>query len=305
MNVGWILCGPRTVPSARIEGYRLHEWLTQNGHNSHLLYTPSKFTHSLNILPGLPNVDVVIFQKVFTEMATYALNLYRQKSIKSVYYVTDLLLGFEYMFESVDRIILSTMLLKKLAGPRYESKIRILKDSYETPRELYKTDYKTDKLRVTWFGMPYNFERSESFRPMIESLGCIYTTITDHPKATKQWSEDTIAQDLLDSDVIIIPPDLALHSNLYKDENKLVQSMVLGLPCIVSAVPAYVELWKLKYKDVEPFIIVEDNTWEEKIKFLMDENNRRTMGEYARKCVVDEYHIDTIGKKFVEIVEGI
>ncbi len=220
LRVGWILTGPRTVPSARIEGYNLHTWLNKNGHTSYLLYTPPIFTHGLNTLPPLPDVDIIIFQKVFKDMVYYALPIYKKKGIKIVYYVTDFLPGFEYMFENSDRVIVSSTLLKESAGEKYANKISMLKDAYETPKELCKTNYETDQINVAWFGMSYNFERAESFRPLIESLGYKFITITDHPKANKQWSEETIAQDLIDSDIVIIPPDITIKQNLYKDENK-------------------------------------------------------------------------------------
>ncbi len=82
--------------------------------------------------------------------------------------------------------------------------------------------------------------------------------------------------------------------------------MVVGLPCVVSPLPSYVELWRKLVSYGEPFIITKDDTtWEIELKSLMLTNTREWIGEYARKCVVEDYNIDTIGKQFVSILEGI
>jgi len=313
VNIGWILCGPRDIPSARIEGYNLHKWLNCHDHNSKLLYTPSAFTHGLDEFPLLKGIDIIIFQKVFQGNTPYVVNICKESGIKVVYYITDWISGFDFICQSADLIIISSDFMKSSMKKEYQNKIVILKDAYETPKDLYKHDYSTDKVKVTWYGREYGYEVSQNLRPLMEDLGYGYKTISNHLKSDKQWGEETIAQDLINSDIVVLPYNIDLISNKCKDENKLVQAMVLGLPCIVSALPSYVELHE-KYVSYysegiinsEPFFIANNlEGWKNSLVSLGPKETRKMVGESARECVKDAYNIDTIGTQLVSLLGGL
>lgn len=307
LKVGWILVGPRSVPSARIEGYNLHNWLNANGHESHILYSPREFNARIDVMPPfLHKVDTVIFQKVYAGLVSTLMRLYKAKGMQVVYYITDLLMEMGEAIQLADKVIMSSNYMKSMIKLGFSDRIFILKDSYESPIDFYKTDYETKKLTALWFGSLAHFDYPNSLRPLIEGEGYQYITISgrndkDKLQPNKEWKEEEIHEDIKRADVVIMPSVLDEFSKC-KDENRLVQSMVIGLPCIVSPIPAYVDLFN-KYTK-KPFIIAtNEEEWKESLRLFKDKELRESTGKWARECVKDDYHIDKIGMQLVEILK--
>jgi len=299
--VGWILVGPRHVPSARIEGYNLHDWLNANGHESTIIHAPPFFSQELSIIPQLfKKYDIIVFQKVFAGIADQAMRWYKHNNIVTIFYITDLVMGIDGAVYFSDKTIMSSSFMANCVMEKHKKRVVLLKDAYESPKDFYKTDYKSDKLKVLWFGTARVLKWVEMFRKTIEDEGCEFITICEGDRATKRWNEKEIHNDIKNADVVFIPSPLDGFEKC-KDENKLVQAMVIGLPVIAYQVPAYMELYNRF--NPHPFCIAatpEDVVMN--IRLLKDWELRKEIGQWARECVKDDYHIDSIGKKFLDIL---
>lgn len=303
LKIGWLLVGPRSIPSARIEGYNLHNWLNANGQESSIIYAPYSFNQSLPLIPPLTKkYDVVVFQKVFAGMADQAMLYYKMQGVKIIYYVTDLVQGMDSTIFYSDRTIMSAPYTFNFIMQKHRNKIVILKDAYESPKDFHKTKYETDEIKVLWFGTNRIFDYVEKIATLIESYGFRVVMISDHPKADKQWKEKEIHKEIKDSDIVILPSPLDQFA-MCKDENRLVQSMVIGIPCVASPIPAYVDLYD-KF-DPHPFILTDNSekSWLDCVAALEDPMIRKNLGEYGRKCVIEDYNIDNIGQQFLEILK--
>jgi glycosyltransferase involved in cell wall biosynthesis len=97
------------------------------------------------------------------------------------------------------------------------------------------------------------------------------------------WNEKTVVEEILDSDVGIIPwPDIGRAERL-KSSNRLVMFMSLGIPVIASPVPSYLPI--LRHGE-NGFIATEADQWLKFIEQLRDDPGlRRRLGASARDSV--------------------
>ena len=293
MKIGWILIGDRNTPSSRIMGYNVHDWMLQNGIDSKILGPIYNFT----------DIDTIIFQKIFSSGAIYTANKY--KGTKEIIYIIDDLYNEGVpMAQIADKVVCGSEYIKDWIRPYTKAKLYTINDAYETPREFCKTKYTNSEMPVvSWFGTLLHFQQAEEVRPLIESLGFKYVTISACKEATKQWSLDTIWQDLIDSDIIAIPYLGELPPfELAKGANRVTQSMVLGLPIIASPIPAYLSI----VRQGKNGFITRTNTleeWEIYLKLLKNWRLREIIGKTAREDVIDKYSTETIGNKWKEILQ--
>lgn len=278
MRVGWILIGDKNTPSSRIMGMNVSDWMNKNKIDSHIIGTQDT----------LFNYDALIFQKIFDVYTQRLANYWKNTHGKQIIYIIDdLYVEGIPMVQLADKVVCGSDYIKEWIRPYTSAKLYTIDDAYETPKDLYKVRYDTKKIRVVWFGTLLHFPQAEQLRPLIEHLGYEYVTITAHPQATKQWSLDTIWQDIIDSDIVVIPYLGALPPyELAKGNNRLTQSMVLGLPCIVSPIPAYISI----IRQGKTGYICYDNTtedWETYLRFLSSQDIRERLGKQGRLDVID------------------
>jgi len=112
------------------------------------------------------------------------------------------------------------------------------------------------------------------------------------------WNKQTETEDLLRMQIGLMP--------LYDDELtrgkcgfKAIQYMALGIPAVVSAVGVNTEIVE---DGIDGFVCYNEQDWEEKLSFLIDNNEKRTaMGEKARNKIIDKYSVTATANKFLEL----
>ncbi len=307
-KIGWLLCGDEQVPSARIEGINISDWISTNTDiKSEIIQKPPKFQHYVMMRPGATEkmvrngFDAIVFQKVFAGDAAPMARQLRSHGVKVYYSLSDLLLPVCLpLAEQCNGIIVGSNELRNRFPPSIQGKVVVIPDAYETPKDLYKKDYKQQgyRVEVVWFGSEANFEGAKFLRPLIESLEWNYTMISSHSQADKKWALDTIWNDLMSADIVVIPSGLS-DFELCKDENKVVQCMVLGLPVIASPIPAYS---KVIQHGVTGYLIDNQTMWGSYLVQLKDSDRRQAMGQAGRELVVEQYNIDAIVKRWLEVI---
>jgi hypothetical protein len=310
-RVGWILIGNKDVPSARIMGLNVDDWMNRNGIWSTLLYQPTVYN------PFLPSVDAIneaignrfdylIFQKVCLGKSLEYMRMAKEKGVKTVYILDDLISEGIPLCKEADILVLGSNFINialKAAG--VDRDVVIMPDAYETPMNLCKSEYNPvgRKERVVWFGTPLHFPKAEELRPLVERLGYEYITISSVPEATKKWSLDTVWEDTMTADIVLIPYSGVLPDyEKAKGNNRLTQSMVLGLPVIASPIPAYLPIIR---QGKNGFIAFnnEQADFETYLKVLKNWTVRKIIGENARSDVIDRFSIDSIGNIWKEVLK--
>jgi len=306
-KIGWLLCGPNNIASARIEGINLHNWLTSKEVNSSILLQPEGFRHHLTLEKSQMDdiikagYDTVVFQKLFSGDVPPLVQKLNACGIRTVWSISDLVEQGMVMSKLCEKVVLTTEYLKGKLPPDVLGKVTIIKDAYESPKELCKEEYSPvgEKLRVLWFGSTPHYDEAKFLKEIVEGLDMEYFMISTADKSpNKVWSESEIFADIMRADIVVIPSTLSEFDKC-KDENRLVQCMVLGLPTVSSPIPAYLDVVK---EGTNGYIANSMMDWVKKLSILTDQGTRERIGKQARLDVVEKYHIDIIGEQWVEVL---
>ncbi len=306
MKVGWIVVGPQTQPSTRIMALNVIKYLNeQQICENTILWQPEQFTP---VVPRdvklVKDLNCVVFQKACMGDAVEQLLWYKHNGVKTIYLIDDFLLESKGMIENADIIVSGSQYLSSIIQHFYNRNSRVVIDAYETPLDLYKTDYTSDRIKVVWFGTIGHFNKALDIKGITEELGYDFITISSCQEATKAWSLDTIWSDLISSDIIVIPFLGELPAfELAKGNNRLTQSMVLGLPVVVSPIPAYFAIVD-QYKNSIITFNNDKEDWKEALEYLRDSEIRRAIGTRAHNDVVEPYNISVVGTFWKEIFYG-
>lgn len=155
-------------------------------------------------------------------------------------------------------------------------------------------------MKIYWQGYGGTKYLAENLRPVIESLNCTLTTISEWEDSNILWKKDTWLKHLNEADCIIIPCNYLAQP--CKSNNRLTQSMSLGKPCIVSPLPAY-----LKIIEENPGCALIANTQEDWIKHIQYLKNIQHRQEISDKALIaaQKYSIKEIGQQWVNLFKCI
>jgi glycosyltransferase involved in cell wall biosynthesis len=114
-----------------------------------------------------------------------------------------------------------------------------------------------------------------------------------------KWSEVTEANEILSSDIGIMP----LHNSLWENGKcgfKLIQYMACGLPVVASPSPANREI---VLHGESGFIAKDLDEWYKYLKHLIcNKEMRRSFGENGRERVEEQYSYQVWGIKYAKLV---
>lgn len=315
MKVGWFSSDDiETGNSGRNIVFPVHDWLLKEGIESTVLFAP------IGGLPGIPkakNLTQAILSKRFTHLVfqklclgytpTY-LKLAKMNGIITVYTIDDYLVGNpdHEMIAEADILIANSKFMREYIQTKYHKKVSQIPCAYNIDRNFCKTDYHTDKFTAFWHGSVGNIQQGLEFKQMMQIFSYNFELIAPQSTmgdlATIPWRRD-YHKDLLNADVIVLP---CLHPmrmvERAKGEGRPLQSMILGIPTVVSPFPDYT---KLITNGVDGIICYTSTPYEFLVclEYLQDEKVREAIGKAGRKRVIDEYHIDSIGKRWLEALE--
>lgn len=298
MKVGWILAGNEQTASSRIMCLNVIKYLDENKICENIiLRKPDSYNVELGDFSWPNNLQVCIFQKVCWGQARSIMQSMQKQGIYTIYIVDDMEPDYLPMCNTANLVVAGSDYIAQWIREKGKPiDMRIMVDAYETPRNLYKQDYSTDKIKVIWFGNIGHFPQALQLTLIIKELEYEYLTISSCPEATKLWDINTIWNDIIHSDIVVIPYLGQLPPfEMAKGNNRLTQSMVLGLPVIVSPLPAYMSIIKHGRNGIL-CLNNDEEDWREALQYLGDENVRREMGTRAHDDVSEKYHISTIAK---------
>ena len=311
MKVGWIVTSERTYGnSSRCIAFAVHDWLLKNNIESEIIFAhPGEGSAELPLSTELTTIlqeryfTHVVFQKVCLDHAAHYLRLAKHMGIITVYTIDDYLDPHDKdMVQEADILIANAQFMQNFIHEKYHREVFQIPAAYEVDKHFYKFDYHTDKFTVFWTGSLANAYQGAEFISMMKDFGYNYELIAPPSVATIPWRLDYY-NDLIKADVAVFNclRPMAIET-LAKGEGRPVQSMILGVPTIVSPFPSYA---KLITNGVDGFVCYM-NTPEEfhdYLEYLQDEKVRDRIGTAGRQRVINDYHIDTVGKKWLEALE--
>lgn len=295
MKINWILIGDRNTPSSRIMGYNIHKWFLNNG-----IYSYIQADNEPIICDDL---DILIIQKRFDNYALSSASRFKGKK-QIIYIIDDIYPEGLPIAQIADKVICGSEYIKNWIKQFTSAKLYVIDDAYETPREYHKLTYNLNEPPIAiWIGTLLHFSQAEQVRKLIEDIGYKYITVSATPQATKLWDLNSVWNEWANADIMVIPflGELPPYE-LAKGNNRVTQSMILGVPVIASPIPAYLSI----IRQGKNGFVTRSNTrkeWEIYLKLLKNWKLREVIGRQARQDVIDHYGIDAIGNKWLEILK--
>lgn len=314
MRIGWITSGGREKGnSSRCIAFAAHDWFLKNGIDSKIVWAnqDNDGDGGIAVHPAKEIDDAIlnkeithlIFQKVMMNHANYYLNLAKKMGIITIYTVDDWTEPYSKMMElEADIVVTNSPVMEEYLWYKYKREAITIHAAYDVDRNFFKEDYHTERLTAYWYGTLGNQQQAEEFEGMMKAFGIPYEIIAPPGMGTITWRADTFYHDLARADIAVLP---CLHPmskmEVAKGHGRPIQAMILGVPLIVSPFPAYT---RLITNGLDGFIayLGTSTEFKEYIDYLKDEENRKKIGQAGRQRVVDEYHIDTIGNKWLEVL---
>lgn len=296
--VAWVLSGDINKASSRLQGINIHQWLQGHGVASRIFATQFASVRrirwsDLNLARQMVRSGVRVV--VFEGPEWGAVQLAR---ICSALGIVTIAVRCDRMPAEYDRYfdltILPTEGLALELGVQHR---RVIEDSVEVPPEIFKRSYEgCGPLKVVWMGHAgYEHFIVGFVRALKEKLGerVDFEIISNGPFASRQWSLQTVMQDMLACDLAILPiPEGEWFRN--KSSNRLAMCMALGLPTIATPIDAYRALGV----DGHSVLFAEHGDFADKILELASVDRRRQIGENAREVVMDRFSIDRIAPQW-------
>jgi len=310
-KIGWILTGDYSFASSRLQGYRIHDYLTAQGCDSNIIadsfgqyetgYSPTFFSVLRKILHN--HLDVVFFQKPGWMMFKMS-EILRLRGIKTIAIQCDPFPGdYGHYF---DATVLTTEELKQqLKIPN----AYVIDDMLEVPLQVHKETYtaQSERLRVVWVGQGTGSGGRKFIEPFLNQLAqnpkiannIEFVTISRGTWATHEWSLGTVYKLICDCDMAIIPLPEDNWANA-KSANRLTMFMALGMPTIVSPVPSYLRIIQpgensLLARTPDEFVTA--------IELYRNEERRKKLGSAGRELAINHFSPETLGPEWVKVID--
>ena len=332
MKIGWILTGSNKLPSSRIQGWNVHEYMIGVGIDSKIIFAPQEIQREISFTDEKikkiidQQYDLVILQKtILNDCLLNLISSLKQANTKTIYITTDVI--DPDLVKLTDHTITVNKYYVDQLPSELRTKVSIVFDSYEHDGTRVKVHTKDKIIKLVFLS-----SKAYSNLPWIDSLpnnvgltiiGPTYEVaerfngLKKHELYAesklsfeyKEWSLQTVYDEIVKCDVGIIPYPKELigvtdnkNSSLVKSTARAVLMMSLGLPVIASPIETYLDL----IKDYENgFIAYSEEDWRKYITYLRDNPKQRAiMGNKAREDVINEYSPSRQGDLYIQIFKN-
>ncbi len=271
----------KNTGSTRIRVYNIAQELIKRGYD-------------VSINENLAKADIIVFQKSAYSFLAKKFFRYMFSNKFIIFDIDDLFLDERLNFVINSDFTITSCQYMKEQYLKYNDNIGVLDgtpDVIDEDMPIGKYDLKNPK--IGWFGTSVNYKilKFKNIRNV--------TTITKNGDI--EWSLDTVDKNIQKFDLVVLP-QLKNPQGLAKDNCRMLKTLYLGIPALISDIPEYVRLAEfLNYP--KEFIVKDDEDWNEKIekiksgeiKFDFDFNQ-------CRKILKDNYSTKAMTDKWIDIV---
>ena len=239
--------------------------------------------------------DAIIFQKTsLTKSVKRLIECARRKNIPIILdlddYVTELMPKLKYF----DLITVSTEYLKKLCDPWHKN-VKIVPNMLDVNDVEIAIKNENKHKKVVWYGYSQNSYILDKWK--IKGVKKISDKNCDII-----YDADKIDEQLQKFDLCVIPQEKN-DITLVKTHCRMLKALYLGLPCLVSDMPVYIELAK-ELDFPQDFIVSNPEKWNQKIEDFM---NGKLKFEFdfakAREKILQKYGAEVIADIFENIMK--
>jgi len=306
-RVYWLLTGPRQISSARIHGYRIHDYLRRRGWASEILYRPRRWQWDAPLTgsdllecsvfqPG----DVAVCQKLQGPRMVSALTALRSLQVKTVYLDCDWPVKLEEA-RLASEVACSSRYLAEEYARRGIAAVSWIPDAYEWEMER-RRDHPASRLRGVWFG---NSSRKrvaevEELRQLIEGTrpGWTLMTVSGYATADVRWELRTAPRMIAGCDFAVIPGSEEA-GGLAKSANRAIQAMALSLPVLAYPIPAYREVIR---HGRNGFLCRTTEEWQSALRAIADLGTRRRVARCGYRYARRYFSMDRVGREWESLL---
>ncbi|MBI3986128.1 MAG: hypothetical protein HY343_04375 [Lentisphaerae bacterium] len=316
----WVTNGDRTNPAARLRGFEVADALKRT-HGVDSLFAPF-------VLKAPP--AALVFQKVCDERAVLLARQMKATPCRVLYDLCDPIWmqvdenrqrgwRVDEMIAAVHHVIVPTSGMADAVRRRYPtvSVVRIpdaldLRQPELRPRSVHAN---AGVLRVGWIGTALNMEHLSMAAPALQALhqeqplvlrlitaphqGMI-PALPGFPVEFIPWEPGAWAERLRECDIAAIPMPVTEWTRT-KSPNRLQLCLALGVPAVVSPLPAYLEL--LSGHDAVAFVAATPDEWPVQLRRLLDPGVRNAVALEGRRVIQAHYSLEqTLGLWFKALV---
>lgn len=300
-----MLFGERAQAASRFQGYHVHEHLRRRGVPSRILAAPPFPHHDVpwpqaahRRIAELVEGEIVVFQKIWGPNAEALREALREHGTTALYAQADLSPDNPLPL-ACDGVVCSS---RALADWHREAGVRawFVPDPAEVwlpPREPSEDR----PLRLCWIAHRKNLETLEPLRELLaEPALAAYelVTVSNHPDADVQWSEQA-ARDVLAACEVGVVPVRRTPAAAAASANRVVSLMAAGLPVVADRLPAYDEV----IEDGRSGFLCDDrDDWRRALLALLDPARRTEVAAAGRAAVDPACRVETTGDRWLELL---
>jgi len=246
--------------------------------------------YNVSINENLKEADIIVFQKSIYNCLKKKFFRFMRSDKFIVFDIDDLYTDKHlYLIFNSDFVITSCQYMKE-QYLKYNNNIGVLGCTPDViDEDMPLGQYNLSNPKIGWFGTLTNYEILKS-----KNINGV-TAITKGGDI--EWSLDTVDKNIQKFDLIVLP-QLKNPAGLAKDNCRMLKTLYLGIPALVSDIPEYVRL--AEFLDYPKDFIVKDNEdWNEKIekiksgeiKFDFDfvECRKKIKETYGREAIVNQW----------------
>jgi hypothetical protein len=309
LNIAWVLGGDRNTASSRLQGYLIHEQFLRIDVSSSLI--ASNFNHCKSTISHqFLTTAVEIFRGQYTHVifegpewiSTQLAMLVRARGIVCICVRCD-----RYQFDYDRYFDLTILPTETLCEELKIQRAKVIRDMVEVPIEKYKRSYsqiESGRIKVAWLGHQnygpfiFNFIESLKINATIKSKFS-FETISIGPSFTRQWREESVVDDILACDLVIIPiPEGEWFKT--KSANRLTMMFALGMPCVATPISSYQSIGS---HDENVIFAASLDEFKKSLVKLIDQNIRERVGINARQSLAIEFSPVEVAREWFAAIQ--
>lgn len=283
LNITFVTAGDENAGSTRQRVYKISKELLKRGYN-------------VSINQNLKQANILIFQKSNYNYLKKNFFKYLFSNKFIVFDVDDMYLGdYLKLVKYSDLVIAGSQYLADFYE-KYNKNVAVLDDALDIidANIKLKQNLNLTNPKIGWFGTTTNL-------PILDKLK-INGLKTITRGGDIEWSRETVDYDIQKFDIICIPQEKT-PVGLSKGNCRMLKTLYLGMPALVSDIPPYIELANLVGYPQEMFV-GENENWNDKInKIKSGEIKCNVDFNKIRQKILDTYSISSRTDLWLKIID--
>ena len=296
VSIAWMLPGINPEdPATRIRRLNINKYFNDNSVGVKTCIVTNYLTLSPYEIRNKIGESTVAVFTTYTSKDKEAIDYLKNIGVRVIYDIAEAIFdmpGVAECLKLADGIVCCSEKLAEMCMERGLRNVMVIKDAIEKWAPV-KEHKEIEKPKALYMGMGGNsFLVTEFLKDTITEAGYDLEVITEWDDATKKWSLETWAEDMVACDVVLCPQRVDVQPA--KSDVKASVAMALGMPVIASSLPSYRTIIK---NGENGYICETKDDWKEALIKCKDYKHRAEIGKKAIGSIKD-HSIETVAEQW-------